>query len=58
MLKQRIKNYLEESGIPKTVFCRRLNISVSTIYRYLNGTMEISGRLEQSIRDYLDKFEL
>lgn len=57
MLKERVEKYLEKSGIPKTLLCRRLKISTMTLYNLLNDTANISENLENRIKEYLDKFE-
>lgn len=57
MLKEKIKKFLEWSGMPKTVFCRRINISPSALYRYLKGDLYLSEETEQKIYDYLGQFD-
>ena len=39
MLKNRSSDYLERYTTPKTVFCRRVNISTTALRRYLNDEL-------------------
>lgn len=55
-LKQKVKNYLEESGIPKTLFCRRLGISTYHLYAWLRGERNFSDELKVKIEKYLDEY--
>ena len=58
MLKNRILDYLERYATPKTVFCRRVNISTTALRRYLNDELVFCKETEDRITDYLDKFKL
>ena len=57
-MKEKVKNYLLESGIPKTTFCRRLGISTNHLYAWLKGERNISMELHNKLRDYLDKYSV
>lgn len=56
MLKQKVKDYLEFSGISKSLFCRRINVSTQHLYTWLRGQNSISLELETRISKYLDKY--
>ena len=58
MLRERVTAYLDESGIPKTVFCRRLGISTNHLYQWLNHDRNISDELSFKISDYLKKYSI
>lgn len=58
MLREKVKVYLEESGIPKTTFCRRLGISTNHLYQWLNRGRNISDELRFKIMDYLKKYSI
>ncbi len=58
MLREKVTDYLDESGIPKTVFCRRLGISTNHLYRWLNHGENISDELRFKIMDYLKKYSI
>lgn len=55
MLKQKVKDYLEVSGISKCLFCRRIGISTNHLYGWLKGKHDISDDLANRIQEYLDK---
>ena len=57
MLKEKIKEYLDKYRTPKTVFCQRVGISASALYRYLKGDLYLSEETEQRISDYLEQFK-
>lgn len=56
MLKSRIKKYIEATGVPMTKFCKRIDISVSAINRYLRDDLRLSIETEQRIKNYLELF--
>ena len=57
-LRERVKNYLTESAIPKTIFCKRLGISTNHLYAWLKGERNISDELSNKIKAYLDKYAM
>lgn len=56
MLKSRIKKYIEATGVPMARFCKRIDLSVSAINRYLRDDLKLSMNTEQRIKDYLEQF--
>lgn len=56
MLKERIKKYLEYTCIPVTKFCKRINVSTATIYRYLKDDLRLSLETEERIKIYLEQY--
>lgn len=52
---KRISLYLYESGIPKTKFCQRLNISTTYLYKLLNGERQFSDNITAVFDEYLSK---
>lgn len=56
MLKEQVKEYLEESGITKTLFCKRLDITTQHLNEWLKGNRSISDSLAGRIREYLDQY--
>lgn len=54
-LTNRIERYLYESGIPKTRFCQRLNISTTYLYKLLNGERQFSDKITTVFDEYLVK---
>jgi len=52
---ERIRQYLYESGVPKTVFCRKLGISTTYLYKLLTGERQFSDRITAIFDGYLQK---
>lgn len=52
----RIKRFLDESGINKTVFCRLAGISASMLHYYLNNEREISKAMEARLNGWIDGY--
>ena len=55
-LKQRVKNYIEDSGIPRTTFCKRINISTGYLYKWLHNERTFSDEIVERIEAYLNKY--
>lgn len=56
MLKERIKGYLEYTSIPVAKFCRRVDISTTTLYRFLKDDLRLSIETEERIKAYLEQY--
>lgn len=56
MLKERVKKYLNETGVPRTVFCKKIGISTGYLYKWLHDERSISEILEVTIDTYLSKY--
>lgn len=55
-LKQRVQNYIEDSGIPRTTFCKRINISTGYLYKWLHNERTFSDEIVERIEAYLNKY--
>ena len=55
-LKQRVQNYIEDSGIPRTTFCKRINISTDYLYKWLHNERTFSDEIVERIETYLNKY--
>lgn len=58
MLREEVKDYLEESGISKTLFCKRLDFTTQHLNQWLKGNCNISDSLARRIKEYLDKYKI
>ena len=56
MLKQRVKNLIADLELPITVFCRKVQISQSAYYRWMDGTINFKEETEDRVRAVLDKY--
>lgn len=55
-LKQRVKNYIEDSGIPRTTFCKRIYISTVYLYKWLHNERTFSDEVVERVETYLKKY--
>jgi hypothetical protein len=53
LFKDRVKSFLKCSCISKTTFCRRCDISLTTLDCWLNDKREISDELQQRMADFM-----
>ena len=54
-LKTRIRMFLHDTGATVTSFCRKVNISPTYFYKYMNNEVEYSVELVNGIQAYLDE---
>ena len=50
------REVLAKIGIPVTRFCRAIDISSATYYRWLAGDLKLSDETESRIKNYINKF--
>ena len=55
-LSERVTAFLDELSITKTAFCRNVKLSVSSLWRWQHGELELSNETLQRIDDYLTKY--
>lgn len=55
-LKQRVQNYIEDSGIRRTTFCKRINISTVYLYKWLHDERTFSDEVVERIEAYLNRY--
>ena len=55
-LKQRVQNYIEDSGIPRTTFCKRINISTVYLYKWLHNERTFSDEIVERLTVYLNRY--
>lgn len=55
-LKERCNKFIEEIGVPISVFCKNIGISRTQYYSWQRGDRNLSGYMEQRISDYLEKY--
>lgn len=56
-LKQQITDTLKRVGIPMTVFCRKVGISVTAFYRWRQGDLRLSDEKVDRIKTFVLQFE-
>lgn len=55
-LKKRVKQYLSDTGIPRTSFCKRVHISTTYLYKWLHDKRTFSEDVAERIDEYLKRF--
>lgn len=55
-MKEEVRAFIKKTGIPKTTFCKRVDISPSYLYKWFKGEKEFSDNLVNRINSYIDKF--
>ena len=56
MLRDRIQRFLTELEIPVTVFCRKIQVTTDSFYKWRKGQLNFSEKTLQRISDYLSKY--
>ncbi len=54
-LKKRVKSFLEDTGATVIAFCKRINISNTYYYRWINGEVEFSEDICNRIETFLNE---
>ena len=54
-LQKRIRAFLNDTGAPVTVFCKKVGISPTYYYKFMSGETEYSSALKKHIEAYLDE---
>lgn len=52
----RCQRFLEELGIPVTVFCKKVELSTPSFYKWRNGELNLSDATLERIDGYLSKY--
>ena len=54
-LKERVKAFLVDTGSTVTAFCKRIEISPTYYYKWMNNNVEFSGQLIIRIKNFLNE---
>lgn len=54
-LKERVKSFLADTGSTVTAFCKRIEISPTYYYKWMNNNVEFSGQLISRIKNFLNE---
>ena len=55
-LKNRVKKFLDELGLPLTRFAQKTGLTVFSYYKWFNGELKFSDETEQRIDNFLKSF--
>lgn len=56
MLRERVKRFIEEFGMPITVFSQKVSISPASYHKWIRGAFEFSEERAEKISKYLEKY--
>lgn len=56
MLKNRVTSFINELGLPKSRFAKKIGISVSALTRWLDGDLVLSESTLNRIDEFLRRF--
>lgn len=54
-LQDQTRKTLQETGLPISVFCRKIGISQTAFYRWLKEDLRLSEQKENNIRKHINK---
>lgn len=54
-LKKRVKSFLDDTGATVMAFCKKINISNTYYYRWVNGEIEFSKDICDRIEAFLNE---
>lgn len=55
-VRERTKKFIDELGVPATVFAKKVEISATAYHRWMKDDLKLSELTEQRISDYLLKY--
>ncbi len=58
IMRNKVKKFLEISQMNKSVFCKKVDISITTLYTWLKGERDISENAENRIRSFMAEYVL
>ena len=54
-LKEKVKSFLNDTGATVTAFCKRIEISPTYYYKWINNNVEFSDQLISRINNFLNE---
>ena len=54
-LRQRVKSFINDTGATVTAFCKKIEISPTYYYKWMNNNVEFSGQLICRINNFLNE---
>lgn len=54
-LRERVKSFLVDTGSTVTAFCKRIGISPTYYYKWMNNNVEFSDQLIIRIKNFLNE---
>ena len=54
-IKEKVKSFLNDTGATVTAFCKRIDISPTYYYKWINNNVEFSNEIINRIETFLNK---
>lgn len=54
-LRERVKMFMDDTGAKLSVFCRKVQVSPTYYYSWMNGKVEFSEAINKRINTYLNE---
>lgn len=54
-LKEKVKSFLNDTGATVTAFCKRIEISPTYYYKWINNDVEFSNQVVNRIEKFLNE---
>lgn len=54
-LRQRVKSFINDTGATVTAFCKKIEISPTYYYKWMNNNVEFSNQLANRITIFLNE---
>lgn len=54
-LRQRVKSFINDTGATVTAFCKKIEISPTYYYKWMNNNVEFSNQLISRIINFLNE---
>lgn len=54
-LRQRVKSFINDTGATVTAFCKKIEISPTYYYKWMNNNVEFSNQLLNRINNFLNE---
>ena len=55
-IKEKVKSFLNDTGATVTAFCKRIDISTTYYYKWMNNSVEFSNEIVNRIITFLNEF--
>ncbi len=56
MLRDRVQKFIEEFDMPITIFCRKIELTPDSYYKWKKGQLNFSEKTIKRISDYLSQY--
>ena len=54
-LRERVKSFINDTGATVTAFCKKIEISPTYYYKWMNNNVEFTGQLICRINNFLNE---